>query len=273
MSQQEKVTLRHRIHEILHNPTGASRLSLWVNRGLAFLIVANVLAVMLETVPTLTDETRQLLRAFEVFSVCVFAIEYITRLWVSVEQPEIAQPITGRLRWMLRPMSLLDLAAILSVFAPMDLRYLRIFRILRLFRVLLVPSLAHTYEQLRISVRKRHDLLVVSALLMTMLLVSAACLLYFFEHDAQPKVFSSIPQAMWWAAVTLTTIGYGDIYPITPAGKICAAFIAIVGVGFFALPAAILTGAVIEAHDASTSEVEERVVTCPRCGHTHHVEP
>jgi voltage-gated potassium channel len=269
---EDHMTLRHRIHIVLHNPTGNSLASRWVNLGLALLIITNVLAVMLETVPTLSDETRSALRAFELFSVCLFAIEYLTRLWVSVEQTEIANPVTGRLRWMLRPMSLLDLAAIVSVFAPIDLRYLRIFRILRLFRVLMVPSLANTYEHLRISIRKRRDLLAVSALLMTMLLVSAACLLYFFEHDAQPKVFSSIPQAMWWAAVTLTTIGYGDIFPITPMGKICAAFIAIVGVGFFALPAAILTGAVIEAHDASTKDTEARVVTCPHCGHTHHVE-
>jgi voltage-gated potassium channel len=269
------MSLRHRVHIVLHNPRGTHNFSAWFNRALALLIIANVVAVIIETVPTLSVETRAFLHWFELVSVVLFAAEYLLRLWVSVEQPEIAHSIGGRLHWMLRPMSLFDLAAILSIFAPIDLRYLRIFRILRLFRVLSVPSLANTYERLKHSVGKRRDLLVVSALLMTMLLVSSACLLYFFEHDAQPKVFSSIPQAMWWASVTLTTIGYGDIFPITAAGKFCAALIAIVGVGFFALPAAILTGAVMEAHEAAHESAHEvksaATVTCPHCGKTHQV--
>lgn len=251
-------TLRHRAHLLLHNPTGHPGRGKWLNRFLAILILANVVAVALETVPELFAGYENYFVTFEAASTLIFLVEYLARLWCSVEQPRYAAPLRGRLRWALSPVSLLDLVVIATYFAPVDLRFLRLARLLRLFRVLHMDRLAATYERLRASIAARKDLLAVSGVLMLMALFSSAALLYICEHAAQPKVFSSIPATLWWSVVTLTTVGYGDIYPVTVMGKLCAALTAVFGIGIFALPAAILTGAVIEA-DARGKE-------CPHCG-------
>jgi voltage-gated potassium channel len=254
--------IRHKVHTLLHNPSGNNRGAVWINRGLATLILANVAAVVLETVPEFSDNFKKFFVAFEAASTLVFLLEYILRLWAAVEQKGLEAPISGRLRWMSRPLSLLDLAVILTYFAPIDVRYFRLFRLLRLFRVFRLPKLAASYDHLQKSIAQRSELLVLSAILMCITVISSAALLYFFEHSAQPKAFSSIPAAIWWAIMTLTTVGYGDIYPVTAAGKICASFIAVLGIGVFALPAAILTGAVIEASTMKTSTD----IKCPNCG-------
>lgn len=250
--------LRHRVHLLLHNPNSSGGAATWLNRGLVLLIVANVIAVALETVPEIYDGREAAFKLFEAISTAVFLVEYLARLWCSVEQPAFAHPLSGRLRWALRPIPLMDLIVVATFFAPVDLRFLRLARLLRLFRALNMNSTAQTYERLRHSIAARKELLMVSAVLMFMALFSSAALLYICEHDAQPKAFSSIPATLWWSVVTLTTVGYGDIYPVTAAGKFFAAMTAIFGIGVFALPAAVLTGAVIEAHD--------RGGTCPHCG-------
>ena len=162
----------------------------------------------------------------------------------------------------MRPVALLDLIVIASFFSVADLRFLRLARIFRLLRVLNLEEMAGTYDNLKISLVARKDLLMVSAALMFIALFSAAALLYIFEHQAQPSVFSSIPATLWWAIVTLATIGYGDMVPVTLGGKICAGLTAVFGVGVFALPTAILTGAIIEA--------STRVEVCPHCGKARH---
>lgn len=258
-------TLRKSAHLLLHNPTGRNPLSAWLNRLIALLIVANATAVALETVPSLYQGREQFFGAFEAASTLFFLIEYLTRLWCAVEQPKYANPVWGRIRWAMSPVALLDLIVVATYFAPIDLRFLRLARLLRLLRVFSLDGMASTYEHLRGSIAARRELLLVSAVLMLIALFFSASLLYFCEHEAQPNVFTSIPATLWWSVVTLTTVGYGDIFPITVAGKICAAFTAIFGVGVFALPAAVLTGAVIEAGSAA--------VVCPHCGKAAHVKP
>ena len=154
--------------------------------------------------------------------------------------------------------------AILEQFSLADLLalgtfFLRLLRLVRLLRVANVRAFSYTLDRLRTSVRDRRDLLVVSGLLMFIALFISASLVYYFEHGAQPKVFASIPSSLWWAVVTLTTTGYGDMAPVTPGGRLWAAFALIFGVGIFALPGAILTSAVISAS-------EKRVDVCPHCG-------
>jgi voltage-gated potassium channel len=251
-------SLRHRAHLLLHNPTARRVASRRVNRLLALLILSNAIAVALETVDSIYLGNEIYFKVFEVASTLIFLIEYLARIWCCVEQAAYSNPVVGRIRWALSPVALLDFVVIATYFAPVDLRFLRLARLLRLFRVLHLDSLAHTYEKLRASVRARLDLLIVSGILMVFALFSSAALLYFCEHKAQPDVFSSIPATLWWSVVTLTTVGYGDIFPVTVAGKICAGLTAVFGIGIFALPTAILTSAVIDA-DASAR-------VCPHCG-------
>lgn len=255
-------SLRHSVHLLLHNPTGKHPATAWLNRFLVALILTNALAVAMETVESIYLGNENAFRLFETVSTMIFLVEYLARLWSCVEQAAFAQPLSGRLRWATRPVAFLDLIVIATFFARVDLRFLRLARLFRLLRVLNLEAMAKTYEQLKASIAARKDLLLVSAVLMFIALFSSAALLYIFEHEAQPKNFSSIPATLWWSIVTLATIGYGDLVPITVAGKICAAFTAIFGVGIFALPTAILTGAVIEAGN--------RPDVCPHCGKPIH---
>jgi voltage-gated potassium channel len=255
-------SLRHRVHTVLHNPTGKNQMSRAINWAIAFLILTNALAVAMETVKEIHRGNERAFFVFEAISTVVFLAEYLCRLWASVEQPDFRRPVIGRIKWALRPMALLDLIVVATFFAPVDLRFLRLARILRLLRVLHMPRLASTYEHLRASIAARKELLLLSAVLMIFALFGSASLLYIFEHAAQPAVFSSIPATMWWSVVTLTTIGYGDIFPITTGGKICAGLTAVFGIGVFALPTAIVTSAIIDADGQSKQ--------CPHCGKSTH---
>jgi voltage-gated potassium channel len=254
------VSLRHRLHVLLHNPSGDHRASLYFNRALAFLILANALAVALETDIAFAAGHEDAFALLEAFSLSFFLVEYVARLWACVEHEKYRGRSWPRLRWATSFVSLADLLALATFLLPYDLRFLRLLRLMRLMRVANVHSFAETLERLRVSVRERRDLLIVTGLLMFIALFISASLVYYFEHAAQPKVFSSIPASLWWAVVTLTTTGYGDMTPITAGGRVWAALSLVFGVGVFALPGAILTSAVISASEKARPQV------CPHCG-------
>jgi voltage-gated potassium channel len=255
-------TLRKRTHDLLHNPVRGRRATTWINRALALLIIGNCLAVGIETVPTIYEGHQRAFGMFETCSTLIFAFEYLARLWCAVEQSAYSHPIWGRLRWMLRPVAVLDLLVLITFFAPQDFRFLRLLRLLRLLHVLNLDHMAETYEHLRASLAIRKDLLIVAGMLMMFSMYASAALLYTFENPVQPTVFSSIPATLWWSVITLTTIGYGDMAPITAMGKLCAGLTSIFGIAVFALPAAIVTSTVIDA--------DWRSKRCPHCGGSLH---
>jgi voltage-gated potassium channel len=256
------VTLQERIFEALDGDNDSS-VDRVVGIGLLVLIVANVVAVTLETVESLRVAYGGAFTAFEVFSVGVFSLEYVLRVWSSPANPHARGGITARVRFVFTPLALIDLAAILPaylpMFIPMDLRFLRAVRLLRLMRALKIARYSRALRTLVEVVRGKKDELFVTGLAGMILLMLASSAMYLVEHEAQPAVFSSIPAAMWWGVVTLTTVGYGDIYPITPLGKVLGAFIGIIGIGLFALPAGILAGGFAET-------LQRRKVVCPHCG-------
>ena len=228
------------------------------------LIFLNVVAVILETVPELQRDYAVFFAGFEIFSVTVFLLEYVVRIWACVEQPGFARPVRGRIRYALRPMSIIDLLAILPAFlsfGTVDLRMLRGLRLFRLLRVAKATRYVAALSLFKTVVKKRREELILTTALMVILLVFASSAMYFAESDSQPEKFSSIPASMWWAVATLTTVGYGDVYPVTPLGKLAAAIVAILGVGFFALPTAIIGSGFIEAMQERR---EKRA--CPHCG-------
>ena len=214
-----------------------------VNIFLILLILANVGAVILESVEDFEARHGAALRAFEIFSVIVFTVEYALRLWTCTEDGRRRYPdnFRGRLRYALTPMAVIDFLAIapfyISMLFVIDLRFLRVFRLLRLLKI---TRYSPAIEMLgRVLYNERRALL--SAMMfMLVLLVFAASLMHMIEKQAQPEAFGGIPEAMWWAVVTLTTVGYGDVSPITPFGKLLGAAVTILGVGTFALPAGIL---------------------------------
>lgn len=258
--------VRRRIHEILESGGADDRVKAAFDLALIALIVANVAALMLETVAPIQARVGRLLLNFERLSVALFTIEYALRLWSCVEEPRLAGAVRGRLRFAARPMPLIDLFAILPFYLPflgVDLRSIRVLRVFRFLRLLKLARYSLALQALgRVLRAKKEELLVTASFLVVLLLVSSS-LMYFAEHEAQPEKFSSIPAAMWWGIATLSTVGYGDVYPLTTAGKAIASAIAVLGIGLFALPAGILgSGFTDELRRARREEAG----TCPHCG-------
>ncbi|MBU4556466.1 MAG: ion transporter [Actinobacteria bacterium] len=231
--------------------------------SLAVLIVLNVVAVVLESVDSIGVPLTAFFSAFEIFSVAVFTIEYVLKLWACTADTRYAGPVFGRLKYALTPMVLIDLAAFAPFymwFLPLDLRFLRVMRLFRLLRVLKLGRYSKSLTLVvRVLKRKSSDLAVAVIVLLVMLVLASSAMFY-VEHDAQPDAFSSIPAAMWWGVATFTTVGYGDIYPVTPLGKILGSFIAVLGIGIFALPAGILASGFSEETAGQGSTI------CPHCG-------
>ena len=228
------------------------------------LIVMNVVMVMLETVVSYRDLYASYFHIFDVVSVAIFTVEYLLRLWSIAEDPKYKGILKGRFRFALTPMALIDLLAILPFYLPMimdlDLRMIRALRLIRLFRVLKFGRYSHSLRVFGSVIRAKKEEMGIVLFMLLILLVIASSLMYFVEHDKQPEAFSSIPASMWWGVMTLTTVGYGDVYPITSIGRFLGMLIAVLGIGLFALPAAILSSGFV----VTVQEREGRM--CPHCG-------
>lgn len=209
------------------------------------LILLNVLAVIVETVDSIYAKYEEAFYYFEVFSVIVFSIEYIIRVWACTASEKYNHPVWGRLRYMVSPEAIIDLLAIVPFYLPIvlnnaDGRMIRVLRLLRLFRLFKLGRYSLAFTLITDVIRKRKEELVVTLTLLLIMLIFASTIMYYIENEANPEAFNSIPETMWWGVATLTTVGYGDVYPITPLGKLLGAMIAILGVGLFALPAGII---------------------------------
>jgi voltage-gated potassium channel len=258
---------REAVHRWLDPEVRDSGLERATNAFLVALIVGNVVAVILESVHSVYARHRAAFDAFEWFSVAVFTVEYLLRLWSATEDPRYAHPLKGRLRFMLTPGALVDLVAIVPAYLPiaLDLRFARIVRLVRMLRILKIGRYSQPLRMFGRVFRSRRDDLVLIAALLLVLLVLSSSSMYFLENGAQPEAFSSIPASMWWAMATLTTVGYGDVIPVTPLGKAIGSFIAVLGIGIFALPAGILAGAFA---DEIRKQKSEAPAVCPHCGMT-----
>jgi len=260
--------LRRRTYEFLNSPTAAGGAARAFNVFIVTLILLNVAAMILESVASIKAAAERAFLLFEYFSVAVFSVEYVLRIWSCVEDPAYGRAVLGRLRFAATPLALVDLSAVLPFYLPFvhaDLRAMRMFRLVRIMRVLRIAKLGRYSESLQMLVRvlrSKGEQLTGAVVILLVLLIVAATLMYTAEREAQPKVFSSIPVAMWWAAVTLTTVGYGDAYPVTALGKILGALTAMMGIGMFALPCAILGASFIE----EIEHREKKPRKCPHCG-------
>jgi voltage-gated potassium channel len=226
-------------------------------------IGVSIATVVLESVDWIDGAYGVMLEGMNNVVVVIFLAEYVLRVWTCVEIPRYRHPVLGRLRYVLTPMMILDLLVIAPAFVigmGMDLRSLRMFRTIRLFRILKIARYVHALEHIRRVVHAKREQLAMTIGIVLFLLLVTSSLMYELEHDAQPKAFSSIPATMWWAVASLTTVGYGDLYPITALGKLLAAISAVLGVGLVALPAGILASGF--SHEARENEAGR----CPHCG-------
>ncbi len=236
-----KKSIRKRIWEILEKGNSKDKVSFYTDIFLITLIIFNIIAVLLETVDSIYSKYALQFMIFERFSTVIFLIEYILRIWVCVEEKVKNNKLITRLKYASTWPAIIDLLAVLSGLLPMifevDLRILRALRMLRLLKF----SRYFKVMNLLLGVLKEEKQSFLAAMfLLTIAMLIASTGIYLFEKDAQPDKFSSIPEAMWWAIATLTTIGYGDVTPVTGMGKFFGAIIAIIGIGVVALPSGIL---------------------------------
>ncbi len=235
--------MRARLYDIIERRDSDSRWGIIVDVFLVVLIVVNVLAVILESVKSIDAIYHEQFFVFEVFSVVIFSAEYLARVWVVPEDPHETPygPIMGRWHYMTTPMAIIDLLAILpfflAFFVTVDLRFLRVFRLLRLLKLTRYSPALHTVAKVFMAQRRS---LMAALMIMCTLLVFGGSVSYLLEREAQPEAFGSIPDAIWWAMATLTTVGFGDVTPVTPAGKVFGGVLMILGVAMYALPAGIL---------------------------------
>ena len=238
-----------------------------INGFLIFLILLNVIAVIMETVQPIYMEHQTFFYYFDVISIFIFTVEYALRVWTCTEEERYRHPVFGRIRYIFSLGALIDLLAILPFYihivATLDLRMLRILRLLRLFRVFRLTAYMKSARLIVNVFKSRVNELLLSLVLLFFLLIISSCLIYFVEHVAQPDKFVSIPDTLWWSIITLTTVGYGDMIPITSVGKILTGVILLSGVALFALPAGIITAGFLEE---SRKAKKHTHIKCPHCG-------
>ncbi len=238
------------------------------------LVVLNVVCMIIETVPSVKKEYGILLDNLELIAVVIFTCEYFLRLWSCGISAKYAG-LKGRVKHIFTPMAIIDLLAILPFylkFTKIDLRAIRILRLFRIFRIAKLGRYNKGIKLLKTVLSDKKEELGLTIIIMFFMLIISSSIMYFVEHDAQPEAFSSIPAAMWWGVCTLTTVGYGDLYPVTILGKFMASFMSILGIGMFALPAGILAGgfesALTEEKQAKKEceQKENKKYFCPHCG-------
>ena len=284
---------RRRLHQILETANTSDVSSRVVDRILILLISGSVIAVILESIPAMEAAYADSFYWFEVATVAVFTVEYFLRIWCSVDDDKYANsdmgPLDIRLRFIFSPTAIINFLAILpfylligGAFSNIDMRFLRCIRLLRILKLTRYSS---AFDMLVTTCRENARPLAAAFFILITVMLLAASGIYFFERQAQPVAFGSIPDAMWWAVSTLTTVGYGDVTPTTPGGKIFGAIITVIGIGMVALPTGILASGYstqsrlrlsLNRHTASQILDEERTrislqqaaegSACPRCG-------
>lgn len=260
--------IKRRVYQILEGIDDQDLVSKGINFFIIVLILANVLAIILETEASLYSVYAGYFQAFEVFSVAVFSIEYLLRVWVCTEKAEYAHPVMGRLRYMTSIMALIDLLAIIPFYLPMlipvNLRVLRLLRIFRVFRLLKLMRYTNAMDTILRVVNERKAELSITIFMGITLLIISSTVVYYAECEAQPDKFTSIISSMWWSIITLLTVGYGDVYPITPAGRFFGALTAVFGIALFALPVGMISSGFME--ELNRQKVVKAIVVCPHCG-------
>ncbi len=256
--------IKKRIFQIIEKADDGDRASKIFDIFILSLIILNILAIVLESHFYLRTKYKSLFYAFELISVLVFTIEYLLRLWTSDIKYKYLSKNKAALKQISTPLSIVDLIAILPfylpVLLPFDLRFLRLFRMARFFRILKLNRYSNALSLIVKVLKNKKDVLLAAFYILTMTILTSSVFMYYVENRVQPENFSSITATFWWAVATLTTVGYGDIYPITALGKVLATIISITGIGIVALPTGIISSGFIEEIDNNNNKI------CPHCG-------
>ena len=262
--------IKQRIFDIISKAEEGDRASKVFDTGIIVLIALSIIAIILQSFESLATKYDAVFHWFEVITVAVFSVEYILRIWTAdLLYPNEKHP---RHKYIFSFMALIDLLAILPFYLPFisaDMRFLRMIRLFRLFRLLRVFKLGRYFDALQIIIRvikESASQLIISVVLCMFVMLFSAIVMYTVENPVQPDQFPNVIASLWWAICTLTTVGYGDVYPVTVVGRFFAAVISLVGIGIIAIPTGIIAAgfsSVIDKRD----EAKEVKKYCPYCGH------
>jgi len=248
--RQSRNNVRYRIYHLMGGDGHQDRHVKILDGALVALICLNCIFSILETVEHLAIVHGHIFHGFDVLSVLIFTVEYGARVWTAPEipDPRYRHPLWGRVRYMLTPLALIDLVAILpfylGMFVTLDLRAMRVLRLMRVFKL---TRYSQAMNVLLSVLRNESRALGAMLFIFCVILIFVSSVMYLFEHPHQPHIFSDIPSSMWWAVVTMTTLGYGDMVPMSAAGRLLGACTALIGVGMIAMPAGVLASGFSEA--------------------------
>ena len=275
MTRYQRV--RRRTYAVLEKAGEGDRLSQAVDIVIIAVILANMGAVVLESFEGLYERYAGWFAALELVSVALFTVELALRLWTcDLLRPGRTWPVAV-MRFLVSPVGLIDLLAIvpfyLPLLIPVDLRVVRILRLVRFLRLLKLTRYTRSVSAIAAVVRERRHELLVAVFLTSLLLMVASTLMYYLESKVQPDAFPNIIASLWWAVATLTTIGYGDVFPVTGLGRLLSGIIAVLGIGLVALPTAIISSGFVEALARNKAEAADEQAAdavsprfCPHCG-------
>lgn len=262
--------MKKRVFEIISKADEGDRASKLFDGFIMSLIALSILSIVLESFENLSSKYGAVFSAFEAFSVFFFGLEYLLRIWTAnYLYPESKHP---HLKYIVSFMAIIDLLAILPFFLPFisaDMRFLRMFRLFRLARLLRVLKLGRYLDALHIIkqvVAESASQLVMSIVICFFVMLFSSIIMYTVENPVQPDQFPNILASLWWAICTLTTVGYGDVFPITATGKFFAAVISLVGIGIIAIPTGIISAGFTSVINKGNQE-DEPMQYCPHCGH------
>lgn len=265
------MTLKQKVYDIIDPKSdSASILSKVFDVFVITLIILNVATIIIDTFD-IPEWLSEVMTWIEIVSVIIFTLEYFLRIWVSdMVCPEMS-PLKARLKYIFSFMAMIDLLAILPFYVPyiipIDLRVLRMLRIIRLLRIFKINRYTTALSTIADVFRRKKHQLLSSMAVVIILMIIAAVLMYNIENEAQPDAFDNAMSALWWAVATLTTVGYGDVYPVTILGKILSAVIAILGIGLVAVPTGILSSGFVESMEEEKQKAEDdEKCYCPYCG-------
>lgn len=239
-------TARQKVFSLLHPTSTSGPLHRYIDHVIITAVLVSVMSIILETVPEIHAIFGPEFKLLEWVTVGIFTIEYVARIYSCCELEEYEHPIKGRLRYMMSVSALIDLLAISPFYFDLifhenfDLRFLRVFRLSRLLKLTRYTGTLNTLFK---AVQREHRVLFASAFMMLLLVILTASLGFELEHAAQPDKFESIPATMYWAVITLASVGYGDITPVTPLGRAMTVVISLIGIGIFAIPAGLMASA------------------------------
>ncbi len=236
---------KRRIFEVIEKAENGDKESLFFDKFIILLIIVNVISIVLESFESVSATYADVFLVVEVISVVIFSLEYLARIFTAnLLYPE-CNNLIAVFRYMKSPMALIDLFAILPFYLPfliaIDLRFIRSVRLVRMFRLFKLNRYSKSMALISKVIKNEKDNLVVTVFITSLLILISSTMMYNFENAVQPEKFPDIVSSFWWSVATLTTVGYGDIYPVTVIGKFLSGFIALLGIGLVALPTGILS--------------------------------